>query len=113
MSLRWTESIGKVVTGANRLADCPPSCASVIRRCTRNRPVLCQTRLTLLASDIVEAIVDGREPSGLSLEWFVKGLPVVWGEQRERLDFTTNDGESRNPTSSARTRCARLPRLTC
>ena len=42
-------------------------------------------RLALLAPDIIEAIVEGREPSGLSLEWLVKGLPVVWGEQRERL----------------------------
>ena len=40
-------------------------------------------RLALLAPDIVEAIVDGREPSGLSLERLVKGLPVVWEEQRQ------------------------------
>ncbi len=42
-------------------------------------------RLTLLAPDIVEAIVEGREPSGLSLERLVKGVPVVWAEQREIL----------------------------
>ena len=40
-------------------------------------------RLTLLAPDIVEAIVEGRESSGLSLERLV--MPVVWGEQREDL----------------------------
>ena len=39
-------------------------------------------RLALLAPDIVEAIVAGREPSGLSLERLVKGMPVVWEEQR-------------------------------
>ena len=44
-------------------------------------------RLALLAPDIVEAIVDGREPSGLSLERLVKGTPVLWGEQRERLNL--------------------------
>ncbi len=44
-------------------------------------------RLTLLAPDIVEAIVDGREPSGMSLERLVKGIPAVWGEQRERFVF--------------------------
>ena len=38
-------------------------------------------RLTLLAPDIVDAIVDGREPSGLSLERLVRGMPVVWAEQ--------------------------------
>ncbi len=42
-------------------------------------------RLALLAPDIVEAIVDGREPSGLSLERLVKRRPVVWEEQREKL----------------------------
>ena len=42
-------------------------------------------RLALLAPDIVEAIVRGEEPSGLSLERLVKGMPVVWEEQRETL----------------------------
>ena len=41
-------------------------------------------RLALLAPDIVEAIVRGEEPSGLSLEGLVKGMPVLWEEQRER-----------------------------
>lgn len=40
-------------------------------------------RLTLLAPDIVVAILDGREPSGLSLAKLAKDIPVVWGEQRE------------------------------
>ncbi len=43
--------------------------------------------LALLAPEVVEAIVDGREPSGLSLERLVKGLPMVWEEQRERFGF--------------------------
>ena len=42
-------------------------------------------RLTLLAPDIVEAIVHGQEPSGLSLEALTKKLPGRWDEQRERL----------------------------
>ena len=44
-------------------------------------------RLTLLAPNIVEAIVGGEEPSGLSLEKLVMGIPIVWAEQRERFDF--------------------------
>ena len=44
-------------------------------------------RLALLAPDIVEAIVRGDEPSGLSLERLVKGMPMVWEEQRERFGF--------------------------
>ncbi len=42
-------------------------------------------RLALLTPDIVEAIVRGDEPSGLSLERLVKGMPMVWAERRERL----------------------------
>ncbi len=44
-------------------------------------------RLALLAPDIVEAIVRGEEPSGASLERLVKGMPVLWEEQRERFRF--------------------------
>ncbi|MCZ6806322.1 MAG: hypothetical protein O7F08_05170 [Deltaproteobacteria bacterium] len=40
-------------------------------------------RLALLAPDIVEAIVGGEEPSGLSLEKLLKGIPIVWAKQRE------------------------------
>ena len=51
-------------------------------------------RIALLAPDIVEAIVDGREPSGLSLERLVKGIPIHWPEQWQKLDsdpdFLTN-----------------------
>ena len=46
-------------------------------------------RLALLAPDIVKAIVDGQEPSGLSLERLVRGMPVVWAEQRERLGLSS------------------------
>ena len=44
-------------------------------------------RLALLAPDIVEAIVRGQEPSGLSLERLTKPLGVLWSEQRQRLGF--------------------------
>ncbi len=44
-------------------------------------------RLTLLSPDIVEAIVRGEEPSGLSLERLVKGMPVGWEEQRAQLSL--------------------------
>ena len=40
-------------------------------------------RLTLLAPDIIQAILDGREPSGLSLER-LKGFPLEWEEQRAK-----------------------------
>lgn len=44
-------------------------------------------RLTLLAPDIIMAILAGREPSGLSLGKLTKSLPLDWVEQREVLGF--------------------------
>lgn len=43
-------------------------------------------RLTLLAPDIVEMILMGEEPSGLSLTMLTKQLPMLWDEQRKELD---------------------------
>jgi hypothetical protein len=40
-------------------------------------------RLTLLAPDIVEAILDGRQPEGLRLEDLLEGFPLEWAGQRE------------------------------
>ncbi|NOZ77576.1 MAG: hypothetical protein GXP48_00075, partial [Acidobacteria bacterium] len=39
-------------------------------------------RLTSLVPDIIEAILRGDEPDGLSLRKLQKGLPVRWDEQR-------------------------------
>jgi hypothetical protein len=39
-------------------------------------------RLTLLAPDIVEAILNGRQPARLQLKELFKGFPVGWREQR-------------------------------
>ena len=38
--------------------------------------------LALLAPDIIEAILSGNEPSGLSLQRLIRGMPVRWDEQR-------------------------------
>ena len=38
--------------------------------------------LTLLAPDIVEAIMDGRQPAELGVHALRQGFPVEWGEQR-------------------------------
>ena len=40
-------------------------------------------RLTLLAPDIVEAILDGRQPAGLQLDDLLNGFPLGWEEQSE------------------------------
>ena len=39
-------------------------------------------QLTLLAPDIVEAILDGRQPTGLGLPTLMKPFPMIWSEQR-------------------------------
>jgi hypothetical protein len=39
-------------------------------------------RLTLLAPDIQEAILEGRQAKGLQLEELTKSMPSEWGEQR-------------------------------
>ncbi len=42
-------------------------------------------RLTLLAPDIVEALLDGRAEDGLALPALLEPVPEVWANQRERL----------------------------
>jgi len=39
-------------------------------------------RLTLLAPDVVEAILDGRQPDGTRLEDLLDGFPMEWEGQR-------------------------------
>jgi len=39
-------------------------------------------RLTLLAPDIVEAVLDGRQPEDVTLATAMAGVPVVWEQQR-------------------------------
>jgi hypothetical protein len=41
--------------------------------------------LTLLAPDIVEAILEGRQPVGLDVNMLREGFPVEWGAQRTTL----------------------------
>ena len=38
-------------------------------------------RLTLLAPDIVEAILNGRQPEGMTLPGLMEPFPVEWGRQ--------------------------------
>ncbi len=38
--------------------------------------------MTLLAPDIVEAILDGRQPAELGVHALRRGFPVEWGDQR-------------------------------
>ena len=53
-------------------------------------------RLAFLAPDIQRAIIEGRQPQHLNLEYFKSvDLPLAWSKQRERLGF----GEFQRPCS--------------
>lgn len=43
-------------------------------------------RLTLLAPDIVQAILDGRQPAGLGLPCLLEPFPLSWADQRGGLE---------------------------
>ena len=45
-------------------------------------------RLTLLAPDIVEAILDGQQPKGMMLADLMEPIPADWGKQRAALGPT-------------------------
>ena len=40
-----------------------------------------------LAPDIVEAILDGRQPENLTWKKLTRHMPIIWVEQRKRLGF--------------------------
>lgn len=42
-------------------------------------------RMTLLAPDIIEAVLDGRQPAGMTLAVLMRPFSVGWGEQRARI----------------------------
>lgn len=42
-------------------------------------------RMTLLAPDIVEAILAGRQPEGLTMAKAMQPFPIAWPNQRENL----------------------------
>ena len=49
-----------------------------------DRSYLCRVlRLTLLAPELVEAIMDGRQPDGMTLPGMMKGFPVEWDTQMQ------------------------------
>ena len=56
-------------------------------------------RLTLLAPEIVEAILDGRQPAGLQLDDLLKGFPLEW-ERHKRETHLPTVGPARSPGSA-------------
>ena len=65
--------------------------AELARREKLNRPYFARIlRLTYLAPDITDAILDGRQPLNLSAAVLLNhpSLPLAWPEQRKALGFT-------------------------
>jgi hypothetical protein len=63
-------------------------------------------RLTLLAPEIVEAILDGRQPVEMTLAGLMRRFPVSWGEQSLPVDAAgSTDG------AAARSRLPVVPAL--
>lgn len=56
-----------------------------------NRSYLCRVlRLTLLGPDLVEAILEGRQPEGLTLKVAMQPMPEVWEEQRTQFEWPSH-----------------------
>ena len=49
-------------------------------------------RLTLLAPDLVEAVLDAQHPANLSLPALLETLPAGWAEQRTTLNAVSRYG---------------------
>jgi hypothetical protein len=81
-AFRWRELLesGTYATVAE-IADAEKINASYVGRVLR---------LTLLAPDIVEAILGGRQPAGLQLKLLLRRFPAGWGKQREDIFGTGN-----------------------
>jgi hypothetical protein len=75
-------------------------------------------RLTLLAPDIVETILDGKQPPSLQFEQLRKLFPIEWQEQRSTLDgpatsqaTPVNRGHSCKPSRSPHLNIRRTDRI--
>jgi hypothetical protein len=44
-------------------------------------------RSAFLTPDIVEAILEGRQPAGMTLDKMLDDLPLEWDKQRKALGF--------------------------
>ena len=76
---RWQELLDTgQVAPINELAEKLNVDASYVSR---------HLRVTLLAPDIIGAILAGTEPNGLSLAMLTKPFPSLWDERREHFGF--------------------------
>jgi hypothetical protein len=55
-------------------------------------------RLTMLAPEFVEAILDGRQPLGLQLDDLLRGVPLEWVGQRSSFGLPPGKQERSETT---------------
>ena len=65
-------------------------------------------RLTLLAPEIVEAILDGRQPAELQLDDLLEGFPLEWEGQRQFLAIIRHSTHSRSEETASTSLSARM-----
>ena len=67
------------------------SCLDEIAKAERIGPSFISRiiRIASLAPDIVDAILDGRQPAHLTLKDLMESFPVIWQEQYEKLLLST------------------------
>ena len=62
--------------------------AEIAQRHTLSEPhVRRLLRFAYLAPDIVEAIVEGRQPRTLTVKLLLQGIPLDWSDQRAAFGF--------------------------
>jgi site-specific DNA recombinase len=62
--------------------------AEIASKCDLSEPyVKRMLRLAFLAPDIVEAIAEGQQPRGLTLQRLLSPVPLAWAEQRRHFGF--------------------------
>ena len=82
-AFRWQEMVESGQLESN---------SELARKLNQDQSYIARTiRLTSLAPDLIEAILDGQEPDGLSLRSIRRDLPLEWDEQRRMLDVDSED----------------------
>jgi hypothetical protein len=53
--------------------------------------------LTLLAPDIVQAVLDSRQPDEVTLPRLLESFPITWAEQRRRFSLAEPEAAAARP----------------
>jgi hypothetical protein len=67
-------------------------------------------RFAYLAPDILEAIVDGRQPRSLTVRVLLRSVPLAWSDQRAVFALAQSATKAPKNLASALRRCDPLPK---